>query len=275
LSIGDEQYYSVYIEYLDYKSPLYPGESHDDYYLDSGIVTYKILDSTTFTDQIVWEIQECLFINTMEWHLNALGNRDTSYFKISKISNYQLIEYTSGLHKLSCIMQILQFKDSVYRYSYGNNDTVIYKIKELRIGPIDYNVPYTFIKNRGLEEIIFCDFFSGNMSHINYIKRVKKIKTISHFSDIENKKIIFFLSQNYPNPFNPTTTIEYSFPERSNVSLKIFDVLGREVTTLVNEEKPAGNYNVELNASSLPSGVYFYRLEAGSFIEVKKFILMK
>ncbi len=90
----------------------------------------------------------------------------------------------------------------------------------------------------------------------------------------------FELSQNYPNPFNPETTINYTigtgqFSILSFVSLKVFDVLGREVRTLVNEEKPAGNYTVNFNAINLPSGVYFYRLQTGSFVQIKKLVLMK
>ena len=85
----------------------------------------------------------------------------------------------------------------------------------------------------------------------------------------------FNLFQNYPNPFNPTTTIKYSLPEVSKVSLTLFNLLGEEVTTLVNEEKLAGNYTVEFDATNLPSGVYFYKIQAGSFIETKKMILLK
>ncbi len=85
----------------------------------------------------------------------------------------------------------------------------------------------------------------------------------------------FNLSQNYPNPFNPTTTITYQVPEISFVTLKIYDVLGNEIATLVNEEKPAGSYEVEFDASSLSSGIYFYKLQSGSFIQTKKMILLK
>jgi hypothetical protein len=83
------------------------------------------------------------------------------------------------------------------------------------------------------------------------------------------------LKQNYPNPFNPSTTIKYQIPELSFVTLIVYDVLGNEVATLVNEEKPLGNYEVEFNAINLPSGIYFYRLQAGNFVETKKMILMK
>jgi hypothetical protein len=103
----------------------------------------------------------------------------------------------------------------------------------------------------------------------------------------------FSLEQNYPNPFNPSTIIKYSIPsviasgskQSQLVTLKIYDVLGNEVATLVNEEKPAGSYEVEFsakggsasggNAYKLSSGIYFYRLQAGSFVETKKLILMK
>jgi photosystem II stability/assembly factor-like uncharacterized protein len=85
----------------------------------------------------------------------------------------------------------------------------------------------------------------------------------------------FTLHQNYPNPFNPSTTISYQIPERSFVSLEVFDMLGSLITELVNEEKSPGSYTTELNGTTLSSGVYFYTLKAGSFIQIKKMILMK
>ncbi len=85
----------------------------------------------------------------------------------------------------------------------------------------------------------------------------------------------FSLAQNYPNPFNPTTIIEYSIPKAEKVTLKIYDVLGREIRTLVNNEQIQGKYSVEFNAGNLASGVYFYRLEAGNFAQTKKLILLK
>ena len=85
----------------------------------------------------------------------------------------------------------------------------------------------------------------------------------------------FMLFQNYPNPFNPTTIINYSIPELSLITVKIYDVLGKEVAKLVNEEKAEGTYEVEFNATALPSGVYFYRLQTGNFVEIKKMMLMK
>ncbi len=85
----------------------------------------------------------------------------------------------------------------------------------------------------------------------------------------------FKLTQNYPNPFNPSTIIKYSIPKQSLVKLKIYDILGREVATLVNKEQQPGNYNIEFNASNLSSGIYFYLLQAGSFVTTKKMILLR
>ncbi|MEJ2103570.1 MAG: alpha/beta hydrolase-fold protein [Ignavibacteriaceae bacterium] len=85
----------------------------------------------------------------------------------------------------------------------------------------------------------------------------------------------FILYQNYPNPFNPATKIRYSIPQSSKVKIKIFDILGNELEILVDENKSAGIYEIEFNASSLPSGTYFYQLKAGDFIETNKMILLK
>src|SRR5664280_1537131 len=85
----------------------------------------------------------------------------------------------------------------------------------------------------------------------------------------------FSLNQNYPNPFNPVTTIKYSIAKEGNVKLTVYNAIGSKVTTIVNEYKPAGNYSVQFNGSNLASGIYFYRLESGSYSASKKFILMK
>jgi hypothetical protein len=102
-------------------------------------------------------------------------------------------------------------------------------------------------------------------------------------SDDEKPVYQFALEQNYPNPFNPSTKIRYTIPsviasgtkQSQFVALKIYDVLGNEVANLVNEEKLAGNYEIDFNADGLTSGIYFYQLHAGSFVETKKMLLLK
>jgi hypothetical protein len=83
------------------------------------------------------------------------------------------------------------------------------------------------------------------------------------------------LSQNYPNPFNPSTKINFAIPTSGLVRLKIFDMLGREVESIVNKEMTAGSYTVDFDASRLATGIYFYKLISGGFIETKKMVLVK
>ncbi|MHB8852947.1 MAG: T9SS type A sorting domain-containing protein [Ignavibacteriaceae bacterium] len=101
--------------------------------------------------------------------------------------------------------------------------------------------------------------------YINSVTLYKDIKLVSEYK----------LEQNYPNPFNPSTVISYQLAAFSHATLKVYDVLGNEVATLVNEEKPAGNYEVTWNADNFPSGVYFYQLKADNFTATKKLLLLK
>ena len=90
-----------------------------------------------------------------------------------------------------------------------------------------------------------------------------------------DQPITFYLHQNYPNPFNPITSIQYAVSSRQFVSLKVYDVLGNEIASLVDEEKPVGSYEIKFDGTGLTSGIYFYRIQAGDFVETKKMVLMK
>lgn len=99
--------------------------------------------------------------------------------------------------------------------------------------------------------------------------------TITEVEDEETIPTVFKLEQNYPNPFNPSTKIKFAVPEKSNVLIKVYDILGSEVATLVNEEMDAGWYENNFNAAGLSSGVYLFRMEAGNFISTKKMIYLR
>ncbi|MCC6253484.1 MAG: T9SS type A sorting domain-containing protein [Ignavibacteriaceae bacterium] len=102
--------------------------------------------------------------------------------------------------------------------------------------------------------------------------------TVTPATDLKYEEEIPFqyqLSQNFPNPFNPVTRIRYSIPQSSFVTLKVYNILGKEISTLVNEEKSVGNYEVDFEGGNLTSGIYFYKIESGSFTDTKKFILLK
>ena len=140
----------------------------------------------------------------------------------------------------------------------------------------DVDIWVAYIVGRGnsaLESVIKLKQFSSAASRFydsNFTELPSKI-----WEDVLNSPQEFKLYQNYPNPFNPTTIIRFQLPVSGNIKIKVFDILGREIKTLVNEEKPAGNYEIEFNASGLSSGIYFYRLQAGSFIETKKMVLIR
>jgi hypothetical protein len=101
------------------------------------------------------------------------------------------------------------------------------------------------------------------------------VKTGVEKEENNNIPVAFKLKQNYPNPFNPKTQIDFSLAKSGSVSLKVYNVLGREIATLINKELGAGSYKVNFDANGLSSGIYFYRLEAGGFTSVKKMMLMK
>jgi len=124
-------------------------------------------------------------------------------------------------------------------------------------------------------------FVDESVSSGKYQYRLKQIDYdgTSEYSDIVELEVglptVFSLEQNYPNPFNPTTKIKYQIVNAGFVNMRVYDVLGNEVATLVNEEKAAGNYAVEFDGSTLTSGIYFYKLQAGIFIETKKMVLLR
>ena len=152
------------------------------------------------------------------------------------------------------------------------HDSINVSFYEVDLCPVcDYEVQDYF---KDTLRFVFT-FMDGNVySFSNSIS----ISGEGHPSDLDEDEILpneFVLHQNYPNPFNPSTSIQYAISSRQFVSLKIYDVLGNEISTLVNEYRDAGNYEAEFNASKLSSGVYYYQLKTGDFIQTKKMIYLK
>jgi hypothetical protein len=147
----------------------------------------------------------------------------------------------------------------------------------------DDHATWTLILQDG-ESGSLCKWHTGDVLRIVYTnpivpgKDTYTFKTPGSILGTDNEKgkvYTFTLQQNYPNPFNPATKIAYSIPRAGHVSMKVFDILGREVLTLVNTEMKAGEYSVDFNASNFASGVYFYKLQAGDKSIVKKMMLLK
>ena len=139
-----------------------------------------------------------------------------------------------------------------------------------------------FIEGNGTTtEIQNYSFIDENLLPGIHSYRLKQVdfdgtSELSDVIEVEvSAPIEYSLSQNYPNPFNPSTTIIYSIPEDGHVTLKVYDVLGNEVASLVDEQKQSGSFDVNFNASALSSGVYYYQIKAGEFTSTKKLVLMK
>lgn len=125
--------------------------------------------------------------------------------------------------------------------------------------------------NKGVY-VVWMDKRNGNDINDIFFSRNDNLTVVKNENYRSDK---FILSQNYPNPFNPSTKIKYQIPNSGYVSLKIYDILGKEVAVLVNEEQPSGSHEINLDASNLTSGIYFYRLTTNNFTEIKRMVLIK
>jgi len=150
--------------------------------------------------------------------------------------------------------------------------------------PSGGKVVFTFTYTAPATEGVVTLYANGNSVNLNGANSNdlwnfadNKTVSVSSATDIESEKynLSYDLKQNYPNPFNPSTTIFYQIPQAGNVVLKVYSITGMEVASLINGYKSSGSYAVEFNASSLSSGVYFYKLTVNNFSEIKKMILLR
>ncbi len=218
----------------------------------------------------------------------------------SRLSDY---EYDSNNNRLSYLTSNWNNIDSLwipvtrYSYEYDNRNNLLFKLYEktdsLQQWQNSTQLKYKYDEDGNLifatseiwqdETWVFDDgyleFYGQTEKQDHFYFTAYQIEVFySAITDVTSEKNLisdFTLSQNYPNPFNPTTSIEYSVPSNEYVSLKVYDLLGNEVAILVNEEKSSGNYKINFNAEYLSSGVYFYKLSVGNFVETKKLLLMK
>ena len=204
---------------------------------------------------------------------------------------------TEGLQKFKFSKVLLYRQDGNYIYQYGDTSSVIDFTNPFSMATVFNKNVHLYGDPGGLglhgpeyaDSIGFYLLSSYAAPHSNSsstyltgcVLNGTTYGTIPNWEKITGVKketaipISYLLNQNYPNPFNPTTTISYSIPKLSHVSIAVCDILGREIVTLVNEEKTPGNYKVNFNGSNLASGIYFYRITAGDFVSTKKFVLLK
>jgi len=184
--------------------------------------------------------------NGDSWHQASSGLSNDHILSIAINQNGYLFAGTYGA--------VFWSTDNGENWSELNSGLTGYTVYKLSINPAGYLVAST---NNGIFKSL------NTTTNVN-----------TNSGNLPSK---YFLSQNYPNPFNPTTTIKYQIPEISFVTIKVYDVLGNEIASLVNQEKPAGEYIVEFRIDNLElsSGIFFYQLRVGNFVETKKMTLIK
>lgn len=205
-------------------------------------------------------------------HWNGVTEEGIIFQSTDSGDNWDLV-YSSQEYKFNSV----HFTDSLHGFVVGSGSHGI--ILATTDGGKSWNRQFNNVKS--LEDIYFTN---GNLGWAvgedGTILTTTREATFIHNKQIDELAADFTLSQNYPNPFNPTTTIKYSVPSNTKrqtaiVKLVIFDILGREVAVLVNEEQKPGYYEIEWDASGFSSGVYFYKILADSFVETKKMVLLR
>ena len=203
-----------------------------------------------------------------------VGEQGTIIISEDGWQSWSIINVPEYYHiKSVCAKDINQFVATGYmRVRIDGRDFNVATILSSNDGGINWNE--SFISQRGsYNSISFC-----NPDLAIAVGDSGLFSMYESPSALDNNNLTlsdFILEQNFPNPFNPRTQIKYSVPQSSQVQITIFDVLGNELETLVNEENTVGTYEVNWNAANLPSGVYFYRLQAGDFVQTKKMLLLK
>lgn len=247
---------------IKYNNKLYVGTLRDGMYVstNNGLNwTKEINDFSTTSVNAFIPMDNNLFVGT-DKGVYLTSDSGVNWKKIKKglSENNEVYDFA----KLDNNLFIPQWAIGVYR-STDYYNVNIYNISD-------------GITNYDLQSIAYNNNFLFVGTNGGKIFR-RKLSDIIPNTDVLSNSIPtrFNISQNFPNPFNPTTKIIYSIPKQSYVTLKIYDVLGREVTTLVNGEKPTGNHSVEFNASGLSSGIYFYQIKADEFMQTIKMILLR
>jgi hypothetical protein len=248
---------------------------------DSGSAECLILSKVTFPDSVLWSIIERRAINRhiKDMFAPAVDSAvtDTTVFDLVELLTGQHELYRRVADPLVVWSSMFPFQrgmpDGARMYRFWSVDSSLTRTFNLVYESVGYMV--VIKKDTGLQRLQVISriiFEGGEGADHNLIGATILDVGGGSMNTLPPNSL---LAQNYPNPFNPTTTINYQLPTQAHVTLKIFDVLGREVATLVNKVEEAGYKSVNFDASKLPSGVHFYRIQAGSFVQTNKMLLMK
>ena len=224
----------------------------------------------------VWELNNDYQQSTMQWQMYQHDPQHTGNYLGGNIVPVELVSFTAEF-----INKEVLLKWTTATETNNQGFEVERKVSSGQTSASNWEKIINIAGYGTTTEPKSYSFTDENVTNGRYTYRLKQMDfdgTFEYSREVDVDVSVpyqFALGQNYPNPFNPVTIIKYSIPQSSNVIIKIFGILGNEIETLVNEEKPAGNYELNWNAANLPSGAYFYQLKAGNFIQTKKMILLK
>jgi hypothetical protein len=192
----------------------------------------------------------------------------TYYYGVHKLNEFSSFWTPIGLTGKSILSMITNEKGDVF-LGRANGDVLKY-IGDTNWVSLGTGIPSTYVWCLALDSLDY--MYAGTANGTVYRSNNTVTEVINNF---QSELKYFSIKQNFPNPFNPNTVISYQLPVIGFVTLKVYDILGREVATLVNEEKPAGSYELQFDGSRLTSGIYFYQLKSGNYSETKKMILIR
>jgi hypothetical protein len=261
----------------------------DEYFMDMGIsdvgtARYAVVGKSELADSILWTIQKSLDVVHSERFYFPGRGRDTSY-RVQSSTSFVLIELLDGRHRLhrqqptyniwGCVFPFgSDFADSTLVYRYNRPDSANTKTLQAVTRDRAFRSTIMFKHDSGCVGVNTSNWLlTGSSYRTNHRLRNAIITEVNEPADRFPRN--FALFQNYPNPFNPNTTIRFSVGTYGHTSLRIFDLLGREVATLVSEEMMPGSYERKFNAERLASGIYLYQLQSGGFLQTKKLLYLR
>ena len=272
LAIGNQWTYGYDYDWNDPPGAMY-------HLRDTGSVQLHVINLVTATDSNRWTVQET---STLWQQYN-----DGSFYLLPvRTDTFEIVEFPQGNHRLYRTGDLVDARLSVLPVlpSFGDTSTIYrfaavneqgFKVMHPREHSAANMFALTFTRGMGLSSVQMSDgclcFPYYGTSHVLRSAVITDVPAPPEGGRPGN----YLLHQNYPNPFNPSTMFSWSLPSRAFVSLKVFDLLGREVATVVSAEMEPGSYFRPWDASGLAGGVYFYRLQAGPYSETRKLILSR
>lgn len=254
---------------------------------DSGNVIFSIRDSSMYGDSISWQIHMERNLHIYSKTCLGVSSCEDTTFTVIDSSDFLLWESVLGNHHIYLDDNnngiriwsfIYQFPDSeqIFRYQLvGSQGVSILNTSSPGYFAVDMPIQFTFKKDSGLTNISGTINYEKHGASINCYLLNATLTSVKQYDAVTSVPSEYHLYPNYPNPYNPGTAISFSLPRSSFVTIKIYNLLGQLINTLVNERRAPGTYNVQFNAYDLPSGVYYYKLSAGDFVQTRSMLVVK